>query len=81
MDTFLHAPKLCRPLASIDGPQVWSHKRFSLDEFIGEASVSLGPLMDVRTHTYELPLTDPESKSVVEGTDRGSIHFELKYES
>ena len=39
----------------------------------------LCPLMDARTHSYTLPLLDPEGISAAEGGVQGSITFELSY--
>lgn len=61
--------------------EVWDRDLLSRDDFIGEVSVQLLPLMDARTHSYELPLTDPEGKSGAEGGAKGTIRFELRYES
>ena len=61
--------------------EVWDRDLLSRDDFIGEVSVQLLPLMDARTHYYELPLTDPEGKSGAEGGLKGTIRFELRYES
>ena len=61
--------------------EVWDRDLLSRDDFIGEVSCPLCPLMDARTHKYELPLTDPEGKSAAEGGVKGTIRFELKYES
>ena len=46
-----------------------------------KVSVTLCPLMDSRTHKYTLNLCDPEEKSRAAGGVRGSISFELRYES
>ena len=61
--------------------EVWDRDRFSRDDFIGEVAVPLCPLMDARTHTYELPLADPEGKSAADGGAVGIIRFQLRYES
>ena len=68
--THLHHPLL----------QVWDHDLLSRDDFIGEIEISLCPLMDARTHTYTLPLTDPEGKTGADDGLSGTITFELKYE-
>lgn len=61
--------------------EVWDRDLLSRDDFIGEVSVQLLPLMDARTHYYELPLTDPEGKCGADDGVRGTIRFELRYES
>ena len=61
--------------------EVWDRDLLSRDDFIGEVSVQLLPLMDARTHYYDLPLTDPEGKTGADGGVKGTIRFELRYES
>ena len=61
--------------------EIWDRDRLSRDDFIGEVTVRLCPLMDARTHAYEMELTDPEGKTGAEDGLKGSIKFELKYES
>ena len=46
-----------------------------------QVSVSLCPLMDGRTHKYTLSLSDPEAQTQAATGVRGSISFELRYES
>lgn len=40
--------------------ELWDSDLFSHDDFIGEATISLAPIMDGRRHRYVLKLTDPE---------------------
>ena len=61
--------------------EVWDRDRFTSDDFIGEVSVRLCPLMDGRFHKYEMELTDPEGKCMADDGLKGSIKFELQYES
>ena len=61
--------------------EVWDRDRLSFDDFIGEVMVPLCPLMDGRTHSYTLELTDPEKKCVADTGLSGSITFKLMYES
>jgi len=61
--------------------ELWDRDRLSFDDFIGEVRVPLGTLMDGRTHTYTLELTDPEGKCAADGKLTGSVTFELNYES
>ena len=61
--------------------EVWDRDRLSRDDFIGEVSVRLCPLMDGRVHAYELPLADPEGMCMADGGVTGSLRFELHYES
>ena len=61
--------------------EVWDRDLLSRDDFIGEVSCRLLPLMDARTHSYELPLSDPEGKCQAGGGVQGTIRFELRFES
>ena len=61
--------------------ELWDRDRLSYDDFIGEVTVHLGPLMDGRTHSYTLDLTDPEGKCVADTGLSGTVTFELNYES
>jgi len=61
--------------------EVWDNDRLSRDDFIGEVSLPLIALMDARTHSYTMPLTDPEGRTGAESGVSGEISFELKYES
>jgi len=60
--------------------EVWDKDRLSADDFMGEVYVNLCPLMDGRTHTYELPLTDPEGKCGADSGLSGMLKFQLQYE-
>ena len=61
---------------------MWDYDQLSADDFIGEVSVALTPLMDGRTRSYTLPLTDPEHVTGAEDySSLGSITFTLAYES
>jgi hypothetical protein len=61
--------------------EVWDRDRFSRDDFIGEVSVPLGPLIDQRRHHYTLPLVDPEKRCNAKGGVCGHIMFELRLDS
>jgi len=61
--------------------EMWDRDRLSRDDFIGEVMVRLCPLMDMRVHSYELLLTDPEGKCGADDGVQGTIRFELQYES
>lgn len=59
--------------------EVWDRDAFTADDFIGEVTLPLCPLMDARSHHYELKLEDPEGKSAADNGVQGSITFELAY--
>ena len=59
--------------------EIWDRDAFSADDFIGQVSVPLCPLMDARSHHYDLALEDPEGKSAAANGVQGSITFELRY--
>jgi hypothetical protein len=63
--------------------EVWDRDLLTSDDFIGEVSVPLCPCMDQRTHTYTLPLTDPEGKCSADGglPEGCTITFDVAYES
>ena len=44
--------------------ELWDKDYFSRDDFIGEVTLPLTPMMDGRRHRYTLPLTDPEGAFV-----------------
>ena len=48
--------------------EVWDSDLFDLDDFLGEVTIPLMPLMDMATHQYVgIPLSDPEGKVRGEG--------------
>ena len=53
----------------------------SFDEFVGEVTVPLCPLMDGRTHKYSVPLCDPECKSNAPAGARGELQISIEYDS
>jgi len=61
--------------------EVWDNDTLSRDDFIGEVTLPLTPLMDARPHEYSLPLIDPEGKSGADDGVSGELSFSLKYES
>ena len=61
--------------------EVWDNDRLARDQFVGEVTVPLCPLMDGRTHTYSVELEDKEGKSQAEGGAKGRVEFSLQYES
>ena len=61
--------------------EVWDRDLLNPHDFIGEATLLLCPLMDSRTHTYTLPLTDPEGKSHAPDGVQGSLTIEVAYDS
>ena len=46
-----------------------------------QVSISLTPLMDARSHSYTLPLRDPEGKCGADDGVSGTITFDVAYES
>jgi len=62
--------------------ELWDSDLMSRDDFIGEVSVPLCPMMDGRTHTYaDVPLEDPQGKCQAEHGVQGTITFSLAFES
>ena len=61
--------------------EVWDNDRLARDQFVGEVTVPLCPLMDGRTHNYSAELEDKEGKSQAEGGAKGRVEFSLQYES
>ena len=61
--------------------EVWDNDRLARDQFVGEVTVPLCPLMDGRTHKYSVPLCDPECKSNAPAGARGELQISIEYDS
>ena len=62
--------------------EVWDSDLLAPDDFLGEVTVALTPLMDLCTHEYELALTDPEKKVThAKLPPNASLAFALQYEA
>ena len=59
--------------------EVWDHFPHSGDEFLGELSIPLTPLMDGAVHEYVEPLTDPEGR-LDGGHAAGRVVFQVSLE-